>query len=306
MVSQVVEFLRPAPGQTFVDATVGAGGHARELLKLTAPDGQLLGIDWDEEAIALARKTLAEYGPRVTLVQENFANLTEVLAKAGPDFLGVDGVLFDLGVSSLQLDKAERGFSFKEDGPLDMRMDRRQPTTAAQVVNDSTARELEEIFHRLGEERWARRIAQAIAEARKKEKIIRTKELAKVVVSAIPAAFRHGPIHAATRTFQALRLTVNQELENLRKGLRAATAALKPGGRGVVISYHSLEDGIVKREFATLERGCICPPGQTFCTCGRVQAIRVINKRPIEPSAEEIKENPRSRSAKLRAVEKLT
>lgn len=295
--------MQPKPGQLFLDATVGSGGHAREILKLTGLDGKVLGIDWDEEALALAKENLKEFGDRAILFRENFVNLADTLAEK--EIVEVDGALFDLGVSSHQLSRPERGFSFREEGPLDMRMDRRRQLSAAAIVNRYSARELEELIRENGGERWAKRIARSIVEAREKKEIATTLQLARIVVSAIPPAFRPRDIHPATRTFQAIRIAVNEELENLEKALRAVVRAIRKGGRLVVISFHSLEDGIVKRELATLEKGCICPPRQPFCTCGRTQEIKVLTRHPLVPKEEEVKRNPHSRSAKLRAASKV-
>lgn len=303
MLKEVMEFLQPKPGQHFLDCTVGGGGHAREILRLTSPDGKVLGIDWDEEALALAKEELKEFGERAILFRENFVNLAQTLVEK--KIVEVDGALFDLGVSFLQLSRPERGFSFREEGPLDMRMDQRRELSAGEVVNRYSARELEELIRKYGGERWAKRIAQSIIEKRKRKEITTTVELAKAVVSAIPPAFRPRDIHPATRTFQAIRIVVNDELENLEKGLKAAVRAIRKGGRLVVLSFHSLEDGIVKRELNTLEKGCICPPRQPFCTCGRTQEIKVLTRHPLVPKEEEVKKNPHSRSAKFRAAEKV-
>ena len=304
MAKEVIDLLRPAEGMVFVDATLGAGGHADLILERVGAKGRLIGIDWDEEALAAAQERLKGFGDSVSLVRENFINLATVLDKQGVGL--VDGLLFDLGVSSLQLESSDRGFSFKNEGQLDMRMDRRRPRSAAHLVNRASLRELERLIREFGEERWARRIAQAICRRREESEIRTTQDLAQTVVSAIPAAFRHGPIHAATRTFQALRMAVHEELENLRRGIRAGVNILKPGGRMVVISFHSLEDGLVKREMGVLKKGCICPPGQALCTCGRVQTISPLTRKPMVPSPEEVNNNPRSRSAKLRAAERIS
>lgn len=296
--------MQPKPGQLFLDATLGMGGHAREILRLTGPDGKVLGIDWDEEALALAKENLKEYGDRAILFCENFVNVAQTLAEK--EVVEVDGALFDLGVSSWQLSQPQRGFSFREEGPLDMRMDQRRQLSAKEVVNRYSARELEELIRENGGERWAKRIARSIMEQREKKEIATTVQLAKIVVSAISPAFRPRDIHPATRTFQAIRIAVNDELENLEKGLRAVVRAIRKGGRLVVISFHSLEDGIVKREFSALEKGCICPPRQPFCTCGRAQEIKVLTRHPLVPKEEEVKKNPHSRSAKLRAAQKIS
>lgn len=311
MVKEVLEFLSPSANRDFLDATVGGGGHAVEILKLTGPKGRLIGIDWDDEALEAAAERLKPFGGRVTLLRENFANLKEALAMAGwagveafREISEVDGVLFDLGVSSHQLGQADRGFSFSLTGPLDMRMDRRQSLTAMEVVNRYPVKELEEVIRRFGQERFAKRIARAIGAARERREIATTRELSGLVAAAYHRGRWPEKIHPATRTFQAIRIEVNRELENLENGLRAGAQLLRAGGRMVCISFHSLEDGTVKREFRALERGCICPPTQPVCTCGRASLVKVLTRKPVFPTEAEVAENPRARSAKLRAVEK--
>jgi len=289
--------LQPRPGGRYIDCTVGGGGHARGILELSSPDGQLLGIDIDPLAIEIAAERLRDYTSRFTLVNANFANLMEIVERH--DFHPVDGILFDLGVSSLQLEQGERGFSFQREGPLDMRFDLEGEQTAADLVNCLPEEELAEILLRYGEERQARRIARAIVSHRP---LTTTRELAEVVRRAVP---RRGKIHPATKTFQALRIAVNDELENLAKALPQAVEILAPGGRLVVISFHSLEDRIVKRFFRDEARGCICPPGIPVCICGHKPTLEIVTKRPIRPSAEEVKANPRSRSARLRVASRI-
>jgi 16S rRNA (cytosine1402-N4)-methyltransferase len=282
------------------DLTVGLGGHAAAILEACAPDGLLLGLDRDEQALAIARARLPP--DRARLHHADARALPDVLALEGWD--RVDGVVLDLGVSSLQLDTPERGFSFQVDGPLDMRMDRRNPLTAAVIVNEWAEDALTDVIRRYGEERWAGRIAAAITRARDVHPLAGTKALADVVVGAIPAKFRAAHPHPATRTFQALRIAVNRELEELEPTLEAARACLAVGGRLVVISFHSLEDRIVKQTFRRWEGACVCPPGLPMCGCGRRQVARVLTTRPIMAGPDETGANPRARSAKLRAAER--
>ncbi|MFZ5876213.1 MAG: 16S rRNA (cytosine(1402)-N(4))-methyltransferase RsmH [Nitrospirota bacterium] len=300
MVREVVRWLACAPGRRMADLTVGLGGHASAILDACAPDGLLVGLDRDEEALAIARTRLP--ADRARLHHANARELPDVLAHEGWE--RVDGVLLDLGVSSLQLDTPARGFSFQADGPLDMRMDRRNPLTAAAIVNEWDEDALADLIRRYGEERWAGRIAAAIARARAVRPLAGTQELADLVVGAIPAKFRAPHPHPATRTFQALRIAVNRELEDLAPTLEGALGCLSAGGRLVVISFHSLEDRIVKQTFRNWEGACVCPPGLPVCGCGRVRRARVLTARPVTAEPVEIQDNPRARSAKLRAVER--
>ncbi len=285
MVEEVMTFLKCEPGHTYVDATLGGGGHAFEILKRSAPDGMLVGVEWDEDALSEARKTLLSFGDRVKLFRENFVRLPDLMKAES-----VDGMLLDLGLSSIQLEKEERGFSFKGEGPLDMRMDQRRNETAADLVNTLSPERLESILSHYGQERWARRIASAIVRERERDAILTTEALRKIVHRAIPRRFYSRRIDPATRTFQALRIRVNDELGNLERVLKAGWKILKRGGRMCVISFHSLEDRLVKETFRALER-----QGE----------IVVLNKKPVTPSEEERKRNPRSRSAKLRCAEKI-
>jgi 16S rRNA (cytosine1402-N4)-methyltransferase len=300
MVREVVRWLGCGPGRRMADVTVGLGGHAEAILAACAPGGMLVGLDRDEDALAIARRRLP--ADRARLHHAEAARLPEVLAAEG--WAGVDGVLFDLGVSSLQLDAPDRGFSFQSDGPLDMRMNRRDALTAAAIVNEWSQDELAATIRRYGEERWAGRIAAAIVRARARGPLVRTRELADIVASAIPARYRTSHPHPATRTFQALRIAVNRELEDLETALEAARSCLTAGGRLVVIAFHSLEDRIVKQTFRRWEGACVCPPGLPVCRCGRRRLARVLTPRPITPSVDETSENPRARSAKLRAAER--
>jgi len=303
LLEEAVEALRPQPGGVYVDATLGGGGHTARLLERSAPDGAVIAFDQDETAIAHAEPLKRQYPGRLTLVKANFAEMEERLRALG--VTAVDGVLFDLGVSSPQFDLPERGFSYWHEGPLDMRMDRHQPLTAREIVNEWDERELARIIREYGEERFAASIARAIARARSKKPIETTTELAEIVKSAIPAAARRSGPHPARRTFQAIRIAVNDELGALERGMEAAFRALKPGGRLSVITFHSLEDRAVKRLFQTWAQGCICPPEFPVCQCGRKPLGRMVSRKPVTPSSEELERNPRARSAKLRAFEKL-
>jgi 16S rRNA (cytosine1402-N4)-methyltransferase len=297
----VVELLTPAleRGGVFVDATIGRGGHSRALLE-AAPAAQLVGIDRDPAAVAACSADFAAYGDRVRIVQDGFENLAAVLERLG--VASVRGVLFDLGVSSPQLDEPARGFSFRNDGPLDMRMDPTQPRTAEDVVNNYAEAELARVISKYGEERFARRIAKTIVRSRP---VSGTRALAEIVKEAIPAATRRTGGHPARRTFQALRIEVNGELDALERGLVDAVDYCEPHGRVVAISYHSLEDRIVKRFFNEQAQGCTCPPDFPVCVCGRKERVRVLTKRPVRADLQEIGQNPRAEAAKLRAIERL-
>lgn len=297
----VVDLLLPAlsGGGVFVDATLGRAGHALGILD-AAPGVRLVGIDRDPDALEESRAQLSAHAERVTLVRDDFQELAPVLERLGIE--KVRGVLLDLGVSSPQLDAADRGFGYRSDGPLDMRMDPGQRLSAHDVVNGYAIKDLARVIARYGEERFAGRVARAIVAARPIE---RTGRLADVVRDAIPAATRRTGGHPAKRTFQAIRIEVNGEITRLQAVLPQTVDVLDTGGRVVVISYHSLEDRIVKRFFAEEARGCVCPPDFPVCTCGAEAALRVLGRRPVTPSDEEIAGNPRARSAKLRAAERL-
>ena len=296
LASEVAEVFKPLPVGVVVDATFGGGGHTRRLMDEMREGTRFIGIDRDPDA--LAHSDLAGH-PDVTVLQGNFADLGRLLDEAGVP--APVGVLFDLGVSSHQLDEAGRGFSYHREGPIDMRMGPDAELSAAEIVNRWDRGELAAVIRRYGEERYANRIADAIVANRPIET---TTQLAEVVAQAVPAAARRKG-HPARRTFQALRIAVNQELEALRSGLDQAIEVLAPGGRCAVISYHSLEDRIVKRRFALGAGGCVCPPDLPVCVCGEAAELRILTRRPIEPSPEEIERNPRARSARLRAAEKL-
>jgi len=303
LLQETMDVLAVRPGGVYIDCTVGGGGHAAEILRLSSPDGRLIGFDQDEAALGAAGERLAPFGERVQLVRTNFAEIAAVVARLG---LGsVDGVLMDIGVSSYQFDEGERGFSYHHDAPLDMRMDRTKPLTAAVVVNEWPEDELARVIREYGEERWARRIAQFIVRARKTGPIETTGQLVEIVKAAIPAAARREGGHPARRTFQAIRIAVNDELGALERGLQGALQVLKPGGRLAVITFHSLEDRIVKRTFARWANPCTCPPDAPVCVCGKRPLAEPVTRRPIRPSAAELAANPRSRSATLRAIVKL-
>jgi len=288
LVEEVMDLLGCEAHKTYVDATVGGGGHALEILKRTSPDGIVLGIDWDEEAIAEVKGALVPFGDRIKIFRENFVRLPDLLEVL--NLSEVDGILLDLGLSSLQLEKRERGFSLKGEGPLDMRMDQRIKRTAAELVNHLSLQELEFTLREYGEERWAKQIAKALIHEREKKPIKTTQELRQIVHQAVPRRFHSRRIDPATRTFQAFRIRVNEELENLRRTLETGWKSLKRGGRMCVISFHSLEDRMVKEAFRQLDRDGV---------------MRRITKKPITPSEEEQQRNPRSRSAKLRCAEKV-
>jgi 16S rRNA (cytosine1402-N4)-methyltransferase len=303
MVGEVITSLRLRPGTITVDGTVGGGGHAEAILENTAPDGILIGIDADSDALSAAEKRLARFGERIILVKGNFADMERILSEKKIGM--VDGILLDLGVSSHQLDTADRGFSFSQDAPLDMRMDQTRAASAADLVNTLPWQELARIIRDYGEERMAGRIARAIAKERTHSPIRTTTDLAGVVVRAFPPEAERQRIHPATRTFQALRIAVNDELANLRKALTDGMERLKPGGRFSVISFHSLEDRIVKNAFRNGEKGCTCPPDLPVCACGGKPNLRVVTRKPVNPGDAEISGNPRARSAKLRTAEKI-
>lgn len=278
------------PGGTYLDCTVGQGGHAALILEQSGPDGVLIGIDRDREAITATGASLTRFAPRMRLIQENFSALKQHLKSVGVS--EVDGVIFDLGVSSAQLDRPERGLSFLSNGPLDMRMDQHAGRTAADLVAQLPERELADLIYQYGEERYSRRISRAIVAARKVHPLRTTFDLVSVISGSVPAAYRHGRIHCATRTFQALRIAVNQELDVIDGALRDAADVLAPGGRLCVIAFHSLEDRIAKQTIRSLSRG------PEAC-------LKVLTKKPYIPSEEERRNNPRARSAKLRVAERL-
>lgn len=295
---EVIDTLTVQPGGRYIDCTLGSGGHAQAILEYSSPGGQLLGIDADPEALKRAGERLKSFDKSVLLVNDNFVNLKDICLKL--DFYPVHGILFDLGLSSPQLDEDERGFSFQYDAPLDMRFSPTQRTTAAEIVNTYSEQEIARILKTFGEEINSRQIAKKIIQ---KRPIKTTLELAKIIEEAVGG--RHGKTHPATRTFQALRIVVNQEIENLESALRQAVSLLGFGGKLVVISYHSLEDRIVKHFMQIESRDCICPPEAMKCVCGHKANLKIITRRIITPSFAEVELNPRSRSAKLRGAERI-
>ena len=300
MYQEILDYLQPQPGGRYIDGTLGAGGHAAGLLRASAPDGRVLGLDRDEDAITFAREQLAEFGQRVTFVQATFAKMDEIAPSHG--FTAVDAILLDLGLSSRQLEDAERGFSFRGDGPLDMRFDRSAGQTAADLVNSLSEDEMALLLWRYGEVRRSRKFARAIVGARP---IQSTRQLASLIEGeAAGTGRRSSRIHPATRVFQALRIVVNEELESLTTGLKAALTLLKRGGRLAVISFHSLEDRLVKQFFREQSRECVCPPEQPICTCNTKPELRLVTRKVVKPTQLEISRNPRSRSARLRVAEK--
>jgi 16S rRNA (cytosine1402-N4)-methyltransferase len=301
LLDEAVESLNIQPDGIYVDATVGGAGHSLKIAALLRESGLLIGIDQDLTSINIARERLKEARPRVELFHRNFVDLPKIMAELG--VAALDGILFDLGVSSPQLDEEERGFSYKGDAPLDMRMDRSQPFSAAHLVNTTPVEQLAKILLEYGEERWSKRIALFIDNYRRDKAIRTTGELTEIIKKAIPAAARRNGPHPARRTFQALRIAVNHELEVLEKTLDQAIQLLKPGGRIAVISFHSLEDRIVKTAFVNGAKGCCCPRDFPVCRCGRTSRLSIITKKPIVPSREELARNSRSRSAKLRVAE---
>lgn len=303
LLNEVIRLFDPKPGQTYVDCTLGGGGHAKAILSRITPGGHLIGIDRDQDALDKVKPEFDEFSGSVSLVRGDFADLEQILKDLG--ISSVDGVLFDLGVSSHQLDAGERGFSFSVFAPLDMRMDQRQPRTAADLVNQLPEKELADLIYQNSDERWSRRIAKAIVERRQNSPILTTKDLAEIVSSVIPRGAHPQKIHPATRTFQALRIAVNSEMEQIDRGFAAAVAALKPGGVVSIISYHSLEDRKAKQFLAVAAGRCQCPPGLPACVCGAQQVVKILTKKPVVPTPEEIEANPRSRSAKLRVAQKI-
>ncbi|MBP5728558.1 MAG: 16S rRNA (cytosine(1402)-N(4))-methyltransferase RsmH [Clostridia bacterium] len=302
LLNEVLEWMNVRPDGVYCDGTLGGGGHSGAILKASGGTARLYGIDRDENDILAASERLKDY-PGFTAIRGNFHDAKKLLEEAGAEAL--DGALLDLGVSSPQLDTAERGFSYHEDAPLDMRMDQRQTMTAADFLNTADEREIMEVIRDYGEEKWAARIARIICEHRNEKPFETTFDLVHAVDAAIPKAVRRKDDgHPARRTFQAIRIAVNDELKPLEQALKDLTDCLKPGGRICVITFHSLEDRIVKRCFKTLENPCICPPKAPICTCGRKPVVKVLAGGAVAPTKEEIERNPRSRSAKLRVAEK--
>ncbi len=287
MVDEVISYLKLLPGKVIVDCTLGEGGHSEGILRKIAPGGHLIGIDQDDDALSITRLRLSRFDGAFTLVQANFQNLRDVLRKL--DVRGVDGVVFDLGVSLLQLSSPERGFSFRVNGPLNMRMDKKAQITAFDLINNLSEEEVANLIYKFGQERYSRKIARRIVEERDKNPIVTTQQLANIVLESVPRHMRYRRIHPATKTFMALRIAVNRELEVLQNGIIEAIAVLKSGGRMCVISFHSLEDRIVKNEFKNQ---------------AKKGGLKILTKKPLIPTQDEIKSNPKSRSAKLRVAEK--
>lgn len=302
LLKECIDGLNIKPEGTYVDGTLGRAGHSKEIVKRLTT-GKLIAIDRDMKAIEEAGENLKEYKDKIIYVHSNFSRIGEILDDLSID--KVDGMLFDLGVSSPQLDDASRGFSYMSDGPLDMRMDESSPLTACDIVNGWSEGELKRILFDYGEERYAPRIARAIVKKREEKKIETTLELVEIIKSALPAQALREKQHPAKRTFQAIRIAVNEELTSISKLLDTAMDRLNEGGRIAVISFHSLEDRIVKSAIASKEKGCTCPPEFPVCTCGFVQTMRSVNRKPILPTKEELERNPRSRSAKLRIAERI-
>lgn len=290
------------PKGIYVDGTLGGGGHSAGICSALAREGKLIGIDQDKEALKAAEKKLSNFSENVTLVHDNYVQIKAILQRLGID--SVEGILLDLGVSSYQLDQGERGFSYQQDAPLDMRMNQESEISAYDVINTYEEKELAEILYQYGEERWAKRIVQFIVNARKTEPIQTTGQLVELIKQAVPKSARRDGPHPAKRTFQAIRIEVNQELEVLKRALEDMMEVLSPGGRLCIITFHSLEDRIVKTEFRRLEHPCTCPREFPICVCGKKAVGKAVNRKPILPTIEEQERNHRSRSAKLRIFEK--
>lgn len=304
LLQEVLAYLQPLPGMVMLDCTLGGGGHSRAILESILPKGKLIALDQDLEAIEAARQVLRPFGEdNYIIFHANFKALGEIIKKT--PYTKVDGILFDLGVSSYQLDQGERGFSYQQDAFLDMRMDRTAQKKAYDLVNEATAEELTRIIWNYGEEKWAKRIASFITEERAKEPIRTTGQLVQIIKKAVPSGARRAGPHPAKRTFQALRIAINNELEILAPALQQGLEILKPGGRMAVITFHSLEDRLTKEVFKDAAQGCICPKDLPLCICKHKSKIKILTRKPVIPSASEIAENPRARSAKLRVAERI-
>jgi 16S rRNA (cytosine1402-N4)-methyltransferase len=305
MVNEVVHFLNVRPGKKYVDCTLGGAGHSVAILDKMMPEGLLVGIDQDEDAIENAKKVLSPYAPQVAVFHDNFVNIKSVLSQLNIN--KVDGILADLGISFHQLAQSGRGFTFQRDEPLDMRMDTDLVLTAADIINNADEKKLADIFFKYGEERWSRQIALNIIKARKIKVIQTSFELVRIVSDSIPKKFISKPqrIHPATRIFMALRIAVNHELERLESFLDIAADILNPGGRLCILSFHSLEDRIVKHRIRALEKGCTCPPTFPQCVCRSEKKLRFLTKKPVRPTEHEVQVNPMARSTRLRAAERI-
>lgn len=302
MLNACIQALRIRPEGVYIDCTAGLGGHSEQIARRLTEGGRLLCIDQDTDAVRACRRRLAPYIDRVAFIEDNYSNVRA--AAAGCGVTRIDGALIDLGVSSYQLDNAERGFSYNQEAPLDMRMDTRRPFSAYDVVNGYAEQELKRVLYQYGEEKYAPQIARAIIKARQVSSVQTTTELVDIIKSALPEKAKATGHHPAKKSFQAIRIEVNDELRIIEPTLRTLADMLAPGGRLAVITFHSLEDRIVKQTFASLAKGCECPPDFPVCICGKKPVVDIITKRPVEPDALELKENPRSRSAKLRVAEK--
>lgn len=303
LLEETIDNLNIKPDGIYVDGTLGGAGHSEQIVKRLGEGGRLIGIDQDEDAIAAASKRLEPYGDKVTIVRDNYQNFRRILDEL--NIQKVDGILLDLGVSSYQLDNADRGFTYRVDAPLDMRMDNRQTKTAKDIVNDYSGAELFRILKDYGEERYAKSIAYHICKYRENKVIETTEELNDIIRGSIPAKARNGQGHPSKQTFQAIRIELNRELDVLRDSIDGMIASLNPGGRLCIITFHSLEDRIVKLAFRKNENPCICPPNFPVCTCGRKPLGKVITRKPIIPGERELEENSRSKSSKLRVFEAI-
>ncbi len=303
LLEETIDNLNIKPDGIYVDGTLGGAGHSEQIVKRLGEGGRLIGIDQDEDAIAAASKRLEPYGDKVTIVRDNYQNFRRILDEL--NIQKVDGILLDLGVSSYQLDNADRGFTYRVDAPLDMRMDNRQPKTAKDIVNDYSEAELFRILKDYGEERYAKSIAYHICKYRENKVIETTEELNDIIRGSIPAKARNGQGHPSKQTFQAIRIELNRELDVLRDSIDGMITSLNPGGRLCIITFHSLEDRIVKLAFRKNENPCICPPNFPVCTCGRKPLGKVITRKPIIPGERELEENSRSKSSKLRVFEAI-
>ena len=303
LLDECIEGLNIRPNGVYVDGTAGGAGHSSVIASHLEEGGRLIALDQDETAVAVATERLSVFGERATVVRSNFCELASVCESLGIG--AIDGLLLDLGVSSYQLDTAERGFSYQADAPLDMRMDIRNPLTAKRIVNEYSEEDIRRILFEYGEERFSSRIASNIVREREKREIETTGELVEIIKKSIPSAQRDGGHHPAKRSFQALRIEVNAELDVIAPAIRSAVRLLRPGGRVAIITFHSLEDRIVKQTFASLAEGCTCPKSFPICVCGNKPKVKIVTRKPILPSAGELEVNPRSRSAKLRVAEKL-
>lgn len=304
LLNESIEGLNITPGGIYVDCTMGGAGHSKEILQQLGPEGRLIGIDQDPAAIANATEKLQGFVGQFQAVLRNFSQIKNVLADLGIKM--IDGALFDLGVSSYQLDTPERGFSYMHDAELDMRMDPSLTTSAKDLVNNLSEEELTNIIRKYGEERWAKRISSFIVNERKKQSITTTGKLVEVIKAAVPVGARRDGPHPAKRTFQALRIAVNDELGILTQTMKDVIDVLKPGGRICVITFHSLEDRIIKDTFKELANPCTCPPSFPICVCGKLPKLKIVTNKPVEPSQREVETNPRARSAKLRIAEKIS